>query len=54
MPYILGLESSMILEYESSQVMNIYNKLSTNDLKDVFSKITSKKVAVIGDFCLDA
>jgi ADP-heptose synthase, bifunctional sugar kinase/adenylyltransferase len=34
--------------------MNIYHKLSTNDLKDVFSLITSKKVAVIGDFCLDA
>ena len=43
-----------LLEHESSQVMNIYHKLSTNDLKDVFSKITSKKVAVIGDFCLDA
>ena len=43
-----------LLEHESSHVMNIYNKLSTNALKDVFSKITSKKVAVIGDFCLDA
>ena len=34
--------------------MNIYHKLSPNDLKDIFSKIKSKKVAVIGDFCLDA
>ena len=43
-----------LLEHELSQRMNIYHKLSTNDLKDVFSKLTSKKVAVIGDFCLDA